>query len=162
MRLRFRLKLQGGRILWRSRSWCALDCRCVGPRRLAGAYAWRTLRNAGVHLAFGSDFPVELSDPRLGLFAAVTRTDLEGRPPGGWLPDQRLTVEETLRAFTVEAAYAAFEEEWRGELRPGQAADLTVFDGPLDTPEHIVKRKVLMTIVAGRVVYDARTAERPQ
>ena len=133
----------------------------VGPRRLAGAYAWRTLRNAGVHLAFGSDFPVELSDPRLGLFAAVTRTDLDGRPPGGWLPDQRLTVEETLRAFTVEAAYAAFEEEWRGELRPGQAADLTVFDGPLDTPEHIVKRKVLMTIVAGRVVYDARTAERP-
>jgi len=134
----------------------------VGRARLAGAYAWHRFLDAGVHLAFGSDFPVELSDPRLGLFAAITRTDLHGQPPGGWLPDQTLTVEQTLRAFTTGAAYAAFEEGWRGELRPGQAADLTVFDGPLDTPEHIVKRKVLMTIVAGRVVFDARAAERPQ
>jgi predicted amidohydrolase YtcJ len=115
-----------------------------------------------VHLAFGNDFPVELSDPRVGLFASVARTDLDGRPPGGWLPDQRLTVEETLRAFTVQAAYAAFQEEWRGELRPGQAADLTVFDGPLNTPEHIMQRKVLTTVVAGRVVYDGRTAEPPR
>ena len=134
----------------------------LGHDRLAGAYAWRKFLQAGVHLAFGSDFPVEFSDPRLGLYAAVTRTDLDGRPPGGWLPDQKLTVEEALRAFTAQAAYAAFEEGWRGELRPGMAADLTVFDGPLDTPEHIVKRKVLMTIVAGRVVYDARTAEHAQ
>jgi predicted amidohydrolase YtcJ len=133
----------------------------LGRTRLAGAYAWHRFLDAGVPLAFGSDFPVELSDPRLGLFAAITRTDLQGQPPGGWLPDQRLTVEETLRAFTSGAAYAAFEESWRGKLEPGMAADLTVFDGPLDTPEHIVKRKVLMTIVAGRVVYDARTAERP-
>jgi predicted amidohydrolase YtcJ len=132
----------------------------IGHSRIAGAYAWHTFLDAGVHLAFGSDFPVELGDPRLGLFAAITRTDLHGQPPGGWLPDQRLTVEQTLSAFTSGAAYAAFEEGWRGELRPGQAADLTVFDGPLDTPEHIVKRKVLMTIVAGRVVYDARTAEQ--
>ena len=134
----------------------------LGRSRLAGAYAWRRFLDAGVHLAFGSDFPVELSDPRLGLFAAVTRTDLKGRPPGGWLPEQRLTVDEALRAFTTGAAYAAFEEGWRGELRPGQAADLTVFDGPLDTPEHVLQRKVLMTIAAGRVVYDARTTERAQ
>jgi predicted amidohydrolase YtcJ len=133
----------------------------VGRARLAGAYAWRRFLAAGVPLAFGSDFPVELSDPRLGLFAAIARTDLHGLPPGGWLPDQRLTADETLRAFTVGAAYAAFEESWRGALKPGMAADLTVFDGPLDTPEHTVKRKVLMTIVAGRVVYNARTAERP-
>jgi len=130
----------------------------LGHARLAGAYAWRRLLQANVRLAFGSDFPVELSDPRLGLFAAITRTDLDGKPPGGWLPDQRLTVAETVRAFTSGAAYAAFEEEWRGELRPGFAADLTVFDGPLDTPEHIVQRKVLKTIVAGRVVYDATAA----
>jgi len=134
----------------------------VGRARIAGAYAWHRFLDGGVHLAFGSDFPVELSDPRLGLFAAIARTDLQGQPAGGWLPDQRLTVDQTLRAFTSGAAYAAFEEGWRGELRPGQAADLTVFDGPLDTPEHIVKRKVLMTIVAGRVVYDARAAEPPR
>jgi predicted amidohydrolase YtcJ len=134
----------------------------VGRARLRGAYAWHRFLDAGVHLAFGSDFPVELSDPRLGLFAAIARTDLHGQPPGGWLPDQRLTVEETVRAFTAGAAYAAFEEGWRGELKPGMAADLTVFDGPLDTPEHIVKRKVLMTIVAGRVVYDVRSAEQPR
>jgi predicted amidohydrolase YtcJ len=132
----------------------------VGPTRIAGAYAWHRFLDAGVHLAFGSDFPVELSDPRLGLFAAIARTDLQGHPAGGWLPDQRLTVEQTLAAFTSGAAYAAFEEGWRGELKPGMAADLTVFDGPLDTPEHIVKRKILMTIVAGRVVYDARAAEQ--
>jgi predicted amidohydrolase YtcJ len=132
----------------------------LGRTRLAGAYAWHRFLDAGVHLAFGSDFPVELSDPRLGLFAAITRTDVHGQPPGGWLPDQRLTIEQTLSAFTTGAAYAAFEEGWRGELKPGMAADLTVFDGPLDTPEDIVKRKVLMTIVAGRVVYDARTAEQ--
>jgi predicted amidohydrolase YtcJ len=134
----------------------------VGRARLAGAYAWQRFLAAGVPLAFGSDFPVELSDPRLGLFAAIARTDLQDQPPGGWLPEQRLTVEDALRAFTVGAAYAAFEEGWRGELKPGMAADLTVFDGPLDTPEHIVKRKVLMTIVAGRAVYDARAAEQPR
>ena len=112
-------------------------------------------------LAFGSDFPVELTDARLGLFATVTRTDLEGHPPRGWRPDQRLTVDEALRAFTTGAAYAAFEEGWRGELKAGQLANLTVFDGPLDTPEHIVTRRPSI-VVAGRVVYDARTAERSQ
>ena len=130
----------------------------LGSARLAGAYAWRRFLDAHVPLAFGSDFPVELSDPRRGIFAALTRTDLHGHPPGGWLPDQKLTLGETLRAFSSGAAYAAFEEQWRGQLRPGQAADLTVFDGPFDTPEHILQRKVLLTIVAGHVVYDARSA----
>jgi predicted amidohydrolase YtcJ len=132
----------------------------VGHARIAGAYAWRRFLDAQVPLAFGSDFPVELSDPRLGLFAAITRTDTSGKPPGGWLPDQRLTVAETLEAFTRGAAYAAFEEAWRGELRPGQVADFTVFDGPLDTPEHILQRKVLKTVVAGRVVYEAKSEPR--
>ena len=111
-------------------------------------------------LAFGSDCPVESSDPRFGLFAAITRTDQAGKPPGGWLPEQRLTTAEALQQFTRGAAYAAFEEEWRGELRPGQVADFTVFDGPFDTPEHILQRKVLMTVVAGRVVYEAKPEPR--
>jgi predicted amidohydrolase YtcJ len=132
----------------------------VGHARIAGAYAWRRFLDAHVPLAFGSDFPVELSDPRLGLFAAITRTDTSGKPPGGWLPDQRLSAEEALAAFTRGAAYAAFEEAWRGELRPGQVADFTVFDGPLDTPEHILQRRVLMTVVAGRVVYEAKPEPR--
>jgi predicted amidohydrolase YtcJ len=128
----------------------------LGHARLAGAYAWRRFLEAHVHVAFGSDFPVELSDPRLGLFAAVTRTDLDGQPPGGWLPDQKLTVAEALRGFTQEAAYAAFEEGWRGELRPGQVADLTVFDGPLDSPAHILERKPLLTVVGGHIVSEAK------
>jgi predicted amidohydrolase YtcJ len=132
----------------------------LGHARIAGAYAWRRFLDAHVPLAFGSDFPVELSDPRLGLFAAITRTDTSGKPPGGWLPDQRLTAEEALTGFTRGAAYAAFEEAWRGELRPGQAADFTVFDGPLDTAEHILQRKVLMTVVAGHVVYEAKPEPR--
>jgi predicted amidohydrolase YtcJ len=132
----------------------------VGRSRLVGAYAWRSFLDAHVPLAFGSDFPVEESDPRLGLFAAITRTDTTGKPPGGWLPGQRLTIDETLQAFTRGAAYAAFEESSRGELRSGQVADFTVFDGPLDTPEHILQRKVLLTVVGGRVVYNARSSPR--
>ena len=72
----------------------------VGPARLAGAYAWRKVLNADGRLALGSDFPVESADPRLGLYAAVTRQDLKGQPPGGWLPGERLTREEALAGFT--------------------------------------------------------------
>jgi len=133
----------------------------LGHARLAGAYAWRRFLDAHVHVAFGSDFPVELSDPRLGLFAAVTRTDLDGQPPGGWLPDQKLTIAEALHGFTVEAAYASFEEDWRGELRPGQVADLTLFDGPLDSPAHILHQKPLLTVVGGHIVFDGTPKAPP-
>jgi predicted amidohydrolase YtcJ len=133
----------------------------LGHDRLAGAYAWRRFLDAHVHVALGSDFPVELSDPRLGLFAAVTRTDLDGQPPGGWLPDQKLSLAEALRGFTEEAAYAAFEEAWRGELRAGQVADLTLFDGPLDSPVHILERKPLLTVVGGHIVFEATTKTPP-
>jgi predicted amidohydrolase YtcJ len=78
----------------------------VGPEGLAGAYAWRRFLESGAKLAFGSDFPVESDDPRLGMYAAITREDLDGQPPGGWLPDQRLTAAEALQGFTVGAAYA--------------------------------------------------------
>ena len=96
--------------------------RRVGKERLKGAYAWRRMLDAGVRLAFGSDFPVEAPSVVAGFRAAVER--------GGWTVDQRLTLDEALRAFTTGAAYAAFEEAWRGRAAPGMAADLTIFDRP--------------------------------
>ncbi len=126
--------------------------------RLAGAYAWRRVLEAGVPLAFGSDFPVERPDPLHGLYAARTRQDAEGRPEGGWLPDQKLTGEEALRAFTAGAAYASFAEERRGMLKPGMDADLVALSAdPADGPPREVRAaKVLLTVVGGRPVFRAQ------
>src|SRR5690606_6377288 len=101
----------------------------VGPDRINGAYAWRKLRDSGARLALGSDFPVESVDPRLGLYAAETRTDADGEPAGGWHPEDRLTPWEALRGFTLDAAYAGFAEDEVGSLAPGKRADFVVFDG---------------------------------
>ncbi|HXU72384.1 MAG TPA: amidohydrolase [Polyangia bacterium] len=117
----------------------------VGPERIKGAYAWRRMLLAGVPLAFGSDFPVELPLVVDGIRAGVER--------GGWTVDQKLTLDETLRAFTTGAAFAAFEESWRGRAAPGMAADFTIFDGPARSLGH---GKIDMTIVGGRVVYERR------
>src|SRR5262249_18557995 len=103
----------------------------LGPGRVEGAYAWRWFLDARVPLAFGSDFPVEGGDPLGGLYAALTRQDAEGRPEGGWHPDQRMTLDETLRAFTAGAAFAAFAEGRLGALKPGMRADITIFDRDL-------------------------------
>jgi predicted amidohydrolase YtcJ len=100
----------------------------VGPERILGGYAWRTLLDSGARLAFGSDFPVEAVDPRLGLHAAVSRQDLEGWPEGGWYPDERVTREAALRGFTLDAAYAAFMENAVGSLEPGKRADFVILD----------------------------------
>jgi predicted amidohydrolase YtcJ len=128
----------------------------LGSGRLAGAYAWQSFLKAGVHVAFGSDFPVEPSDVRLGLYAAVTRADSSGNPPGGWFPEQRLTVEEAVRAFSAEAAYAAFQETWRGHARVGEVADLTIFRRPLDgEAKGLLSNPVLLTLVNGAVAFEA-------
>ena len=132
----------------------------VGPVRIRGAYAWRSLVSSGARLAGGSDFPVEQEAPLLGLYAAITRQDLSGRPPDGWYPDQRLTRPEGLKLFTEDAAYAEFAEGRRGKISPGFDADLTVLDrdvvaGTLPASE-IPKAKVLLTVVGGEVVF--RTA----
>src|SRR3546814_17284890 len=82
-----------------------------GQGRVFCADAVQRFRNSGAHLALGSDFPVEAPDPRLGLYAAVTRQDRDGEPPGGWLPDQRLSVAEALRGFTADAAYAGLDRK---------------------------------------------------
>jgi predicted amidohydrolase YtcJ len=129
----------------------------VGRERLAGAYAWRRFTEAGVRLALGSDFPVESADPRLGLYAAVTRQDLAGQPPGGWLPDQRLTPAEALRGFTVDAAWAGFTEQEVGHLAPGLRADFVLLDAdPLAVPaSRLPTIRVLSTWVDGAPVYTA-------
>ncbi|MFW6175407.1 MAG: amidohydrolase [Acidobacteriota bacterium] len=128
----------------------------VGQARLDGAYAWRRALQAGGRLALGSDFPVESADPRLGLYAAVTRQDLEGDPPGGWLPDQRLTRAEALRGFTLDAAWSLFIEPEVGSLETGKRADLVVFarDVMEVSAEEIPDVPVDYTVVDGRVAYE--------
>ncbi|MBL38121.1 MAG: amidohydrolase [Xanthomonadales bacterium] len=129
----------------------------LGEQRLFGAYAWQRLRQAGARLAFGSDFPVEQVDPMLGLYAAVTRQDLDGEPPGGWLPDQRVTVQVAMEGFTIDAAYAGFAEDDTGSLEAGKLADFVVLDRDLFEiePADIPKTRVLRTVVGGSVVFEA-------
>ena len=127
----------------------------LGPERLAGAYAWRKLLDSGARLAGGSDFPVESANPFFGLHAAVTRQNHDNQPPGGWLPGEKLTREETLSLFTEWAAWAAHQENVIGKLQPGYAADfILVRDDYFAQPaEDIWKNQVLGTWVAGRKVY---------
>jgi len=129
----------------------------VGRERLAGAYAWRRFLQSNVRLALGSDFPVESADPRLGLYAAVTRQDLAGQPPGGWLPDQKLTAAEALRGFTADAAWAGFTEAEVGRLAPGLRADFVLLDAdPLAVDAaRLPAIKVLSTWIDGERVYSA-------
>ena len=127
----------------------------LGPSRALGAYAWRHLRDAGVRLAFGSDFPVESVDPRLGLYAAVTRSDLEGRPAGGWMPQEKVTLFEALRGFTVDAAWAGFAEAEVGSLQAGKRADFVVLDAdPHGLPVlELPALPIRSTHVDGKAVY---------
>jgi predicted amidohydrolase YtcJ len=127
----------------------------LGEARLAGAYAWRKVLAAGGRLALGSDFPVESPDPRLGLYAAVTRQDLSGQPPGGWLPGERLSREEALRGFTLDAAWSLFLDPEVGSLTVGKRADLVVFArDPMTVPvAEMPRAPVDMTLVDGQVVY---------
>jgi hypothetical protein len=129
----------------------------LGPSRIQGAYAWRRLKNAGARLAGGSDAPVESENPIEGLYAAVTRQDASGKPPGGWRPDQSLSRVEAVELFTADAAYAAFEEKWRGRIAAGAAGDLTVLSGdPLTVPaKKILAIRPVLTVVGGRVAYEA-------
>ena len=138
---------------------CTSDMRWVyarvGPERAKGAYAWASLLKTGVRIAGGSDFPVELHNPFLGIYAAITRQDLEGQPPGGWHPEQRMTRTEALRSFTLDAAYAAFEEDLKGSLEPGKLADFIVIDRDVMTcpPRDIADTRVLRTVIGGETVF---------
>ncbi len=127
----------------------------LGPGRVDGAYAWRWFVDARVAMAYGSDFPVEIVNPFWGIYAAITRQDPEGRPAGGWHPEQLLTLEEALRGFTAGSAHAAFAEDRLGILKAGYRADLTVLDRDLfrAKPKEILSTKVLMTIVDGKIAF---------
>src|SRR5881296_3606473 len=127
----------------------------IGPERIKTTYAFRTLLDTGAKLAFGSDWTVAPLDPILGVYAAVTRRTLDGKHPGGWVPQQKITVAEALRAYTVGAAYATFGERTRGVLAPGYDADVVVIDRNLFTlpPDSLDRARVRYTIVAGRVAF---------
>jgi len=137
--------------------------------RARWAYAFRTLRDAGVMLSFGSDWPGTnaswyTANPLAGVYAAVTRQTLDGEPADGWFPEERIDVETALRAYTVNNAWAAGEEDLKGTLEPGKLADLVVLDrDPFAVPpEEIKDIRVLLTVVGGRPVYEVgRVAAGP-
>jgi predicted amidohydrolase YtcJ len=132
--------------------------RVIGPERSRTTYAFRSLLDARAPLAFGSDWFVAPPTPLEGIYAAVTRRTLDGRNPGGWVPEQRITVEEALRAYTAGAAYAGFDERRLGTLQPGRLADFVIIDRDLRRipPETIRDARILMTVVDGRPVYERR------
>jgi predicted amidohydrolase YtcJ len=130
----------------------------IGPARAKGAYAFRTLLDTGAVLAFGSDWTVAPLDPVLGIYAAVTRRTLDGKRPGGWVPEQKITVEEAVRAYTFGSAYAEFAENVKGSITPGKLADLVLLSQDIFKidPVGIENVRVQMTITGGRVVYEKR------
>jgi predicted amidohydrolase YtcJ len=135
--------------------------------RARWAYAFRTLRDAGVRLSFGSDWPGTnaswyTANPVLGIYAAVTRQTLDGSPADGWFPEERVDVETALRAYTTNNAWAAGEEDRKGRIAPGYLADLVVLDGdPLRVaPARLKDLRAVLTVLDGRVVHDARAPGR--
>ena len=127
-------------------------------KRAERAWVWRSILAGGGLVAFGSDWPVVRFDPRIHLNMAVNRTTRDGRPPGGWLPEQRLPLSQALAAYTWGSAYAAFGEGWRGTLEEGKVADLVVLDRDLlaEGGSAILGTEVRLTVAGGRIVH--RTA----
>ena len=132
----------------------------LGPNRLAGAYAWKSILAAGGKLAFGSDAPVELADPWAGMAAATTRQGPDGKPFGGWQPQEKITREAALAAYTAYAAYAGFGEGRFGRLIRGERADFLLVDRDplLASPSELAATKVLQTWVGGRLGFDGAKA----
>jgi predicted amidohydrolase YtcJ len=130
--------------------------RFLGPERIKGTYAFRSLRDTGARLAFGSDWFVAPPTPLEGIYAAVTRRTLDDANPTGWVPEQKITVEDALRAYTSGGAFAEFTEKDKGSIERGKLADLVIIDRDLTRvpAETIRDAHVVMTIVGGRVVYE--------
>lgn len=130
----------------------------IGHERSKTTYAFRSLIDSGAAIAFGSDWYVAPASPLWGIYAAVTRRTLDDKNPDGWIPEQKITVEEALKAYTINAAYASFEENIKGSLQKGKLADYTVLEKNIFTidPPTIKDVAVLKTIVGGKVVYDKK------
>lgn len=141
---------------------CTLDMpwaeKRIGSERVRGAYAWRTLLNHGTRLVGSSDEGAKTFSPFMGIFAAVTRQDENGRPQGGWYPDQKLTRYEALKSYTLDAAYASFEEDVLGSITPGKYADLVVLSKDIMTVPalEILQTQALMTMVGGKIVFERK------
>jgi predicted amidohydrolase YtcJ len=130
----------------------------LGEYRVLGAYSWHTMKSFGVHVAFGTDWPVEPINPYLGLYAAVTRKSTEGDPPGGWWPQEILSMADAIRFYTADSAYASFEEKEKGQIVEGMLADLVVHSKDLLTiePAEVLKTEADLTIFNGKVVYEKK------
>jgi predicted amidohydrolase YtcJ len=130
----------------------------VGPQRIRGAYAWRSLLNTGVVIPNGTDFPVEQVNPLLTFHAAVTRQDPSNQPAGGWYPEQKMTREEALQSITIWPAYAGFQESVMGSLSPGKYADFVILDRDImHVPDaEILGTRVVSTWIGGKRVYEAK------
>jgi predicted amidohydrolase YtcJ len=129
--------------------------RRIGPIRAKTTYAFRTFLDNGVHLAFGTDWTVAPLNPMLGLYAAVTRATLDGKHPNGWIPEQKITIQEAIEAYTLGSAYAEFQEKEKGSITPGKLADLVLVSDNLlkIDPRAIRDARVEMTMVGGKIVY---------
>jgi predicted amidohydrolase YtcJ len=135
--------------------WCE---KRLGPERSKSSYAFRSLLDSGAVLAFGSDWTVAPLNPLEGLKAAVTRQTLDGKHPDGWLPEQKLTLDQAVRAYTVGSAYAEFAEQVKGTITPGKLADLVMLDRDLYQiePADIDQARVVLTVMDGQVVWQAK------
>lgn len=127
----------------------------IGMQRCRYTNAWKSLKSHGAILAFGTDWPYMPLNPMLILYTAITRQDTSGYPPGGWFPEEELTVKEAIEAFTLGSAYAEFMEKEKGSLEPGKLADIVILDQNLleIPPEEILQTEVVYTILGGKVVY---------
>jgi predicted amidohydrolase YtcJ len=132
----------------------------IGRERARGAYAFERIRQSGAVLCFGTDWPGTSAseypiNPMLGLYAAVTRKSVTGHPEGGWFPEERVSLEDALRAYTLGSAYASFEDDLKGSIEPGKLADLAVLSKNLFAvaPEELLTTEVVCTIVGGKIVY---------
>jgi predicted amidohydrolase YtcJ len=139
-------------------SWMGSWIPRVGPEREQRAWAWRSILRAHGRLAFGSDWPVVTINPWRGIQMAVTRQDAKGQPPGGWIPNQKLTLKQAVRAYTLGGAWAMHRDHEEGSIAPGKLADLVMLSQNIFAvdPHAIGKTKVLLTIVGGKIVYDGR------